>query len=108
LTSRNGQDRRGAARARMHALAARVEQVSEVVVVSTGGMAVRLPEPLEIGTHHDFTVELDGTDLDVTAVVRNSRVDGDGFHEVGFEFVGLDPEQARRIEEFVAERQARS
>jgi hypothetical protein len=101
-------DRRGATRARMHALAASIEQVSDVVVLSTRGMAVRLHEPLEIGTHHDFTVELDGTELEVTAVVRNSRLDGGGFHEVGFEFLELGPEQARRIEEFVAERQART
>jgi c-di-GMP-binding flagellar brake protein YcgR len=107
LTGTNGQERRRAVRARIHELEASLEEPSEVLVLSTGGMAVRLPHAPEIGSRHEFTVELEGHTLEVVGVVRNVRLETDGFHEVGVEFMDMSAEQARRLEEFVTSRQPR-
>lgn len=107
MTERGNGDRRRALRARMHDVEAALETPSDVLVLSTGGMAIRMPAAAEVGSRHGFTIELAGTELNVAGVVRNVKDEGTGTFEVGVEFEGLAPDQSRRLEEFVRERKTR-
>ena len=94
-------------RARLHDIAASVEEPSDVVVLSATGMAIRLHRALPLATRHTFTIEIDGEAFDVDGIVRNTRSAGEGMEEVGVEFVDLTPDQASRVESFVLSRSTR-
>lgn len=91
--------------------------------ISTGGVRVCSPEPLQIGTEVDVSVELGGGQVvEAPAVVRHSRSFGvaggaprlaqqgerDGCpSQVGLQFLHLAPRAERQLAQFVARHQRR-
>ena len=91
--------------------------------ISTGGVRVCSPEPLQVGSEVDLSIELgEGQAVDVTSVVRHSRsypaAGGDpGLarlggrdgcpSQVGLQFLHLAPRVERQLAQFVARHQRR-
>jgi hypothetical protein len=79
---------------------------SHVLMLSLGGMTVRMPFAPQLGSVVSCALEIDGEPLRVQAVVRDSHAqDSDAEqarHVVGLEFVGLSGPARSRIEGYVA------
>lgn len=97
-------ERRAAERHRLPELTVAVQMFLDVLVISTGGLGVRMPAAPAVGSHHRLTIDIGGEALDVDAVVRNLHEEGAGTFEVGLEFVDLSPRAKRVIAAFVEER----
>lgn len=77
---------------------------SDVLLLSSGGMMIRLPFPLDAGSGHGFTLGVEQELIDVGGVVRNCERVDDGpvpFYRIGIEFQGLDDRQRAFLERFV-------
>ena len=81
---------------------------SHVLMLSVGGMTVRMPFAPQVGSVVSCAVEIDGEPLRVQAIVRDSNpqpADAEHpRHVVGLEFVGLSGPARTRIEGFVERR----
>jgi hypothetical protein len=101
-------ERRHAARVPASSLKAVLEvpRSSDVLLLSTSGMAVRLDFLPELGSEHRFTLRFPDRNLEVHGVIRNAEhLQGSaGEFRVGVEFVRLDEGAAAFLREFVAER----
>lgn len=101
-------ERRTATRVPATALKAVLEvpRSSDVLLLSTSGMAVRLDFLPDIGTEHRFTLRFPDRNLEVRGIVRNAEhLPGSaGEFRVGVEFVGLSEDAAAFLRDFVAER----
>lgn len=77
---------------------------SDVLLLSAGGMMIRLPFPLEVGSGHGFTLGVEQELIDVAGVVRDCA-SGEGgeipCYRIGIEFQGLDERQRAYLERFV-------
>jgi c-di-GMP-binding flagellar brake protein YcgR len=73
--------------------------------LSLGGALLVLAAPLEVGAIHDFALDLDPRRIWVQAEVRHvfPAPRGAGFH-VGVEFVGVDPQDVKLLQEYLAGR----
>jgi c-di-GMP-binding flagellar brake protein YcgR len=87
---------------------ARAEVTVRFLDLSTGGALLILPAPLVVGAIHDFALELEGNRISVQAEIRHVRAAdrGPGF-QVGVQFVGVDPQDEKVLEEYVAARRSR-
>jgi c-di-GMP-binding flagellar brake protein YcgR len=76
--------------------------------LSMGGALLILPAPLVVGAIHDFALDLGSERIWVQAEIRHVRPAdrGPGFH-VGVQFVGVDPQDEKVLQEFVDARRAR-
>lgn len=85
-----------------------VPRPSDVLLLSTSGMAVRLDFLPEIGSEHRFTLRFPDRIVEVRGVVRNgAHLPGSaGEFRVGVEFLALSEEVSAFLEEFVTERLA--
>ena len=101
-------ERRAARRVPVGQLRAELEvpRSSDVLLLSTSGMAVRLDFMPEMGSRHRFTLRFPDRNVDVQGIVRNGEhLPGSaGEFRVGVEFVDLSEETAAFIRDFVAER----
>jgi hypothetical protein len=81
---------------------------SHVLMLSLGGMTVRMPFAPQVGSVVSCALELEGERLRVQAIVRDSKAqEGDAehpLHVVGLEFVGLAAPAHARIEAYVSQR----
>lgn len=72
--------------------------------ISLGGALLDLATSLEVGTIHDFALQLDGEVVWVQAEVRRcQQVRQEGFH-VGVEFIGIHPHDEDRLRAYVDQR----
>jgi c-di-GMP-binding flagellar brake protein YcgR len=73
--------------------------------LSLGGALLVLATSLEEGAIHDFALELSGHTVWVQGEVRRCLPAdrGAGYH-VGVEFVGIDPQDRKLLQEFLAHR----
>ena len=103
-----GPERRAAKRVPAGQIQAQLDvpRPSDVLLLSTSGMAVRLDFLPEIGSEHRFTLRFPDRNLELHGIIRNAEhLPGSaGEYRVGVEFTGLEPGTARFLEEFVAER----
>ena len=77
---------------------------TRVLDLSQGGGRFLLDAPLEVGAIHDFGLDLAGQTLWVQAEVRRCAPASPGpGHEIGVAFVGIDPQEAKRLQEFLAD-----
>ena len=83
-----------------------VPRPSDVLLLSTSGMAVRLDFLPEIGSEHRFTLRFPDRNMEVNGIIRNAEhfPGSAGEYRVGVEFIRLTPEIAKFIAGFVAER----
>lgn len=78
---------------------------TDIVQISIGGMTVKSPMPLEIGSEHRFTLGIDGERLEVSGVVRHcepvSAEEAPSAYRVGVEYGKLSGRQEEVLEDFV-------
>lgn len=81
---------------------------SSVLMLSLGGMMVRMPFAPQIGSVVSCSLEIDGQPVRVEAIVRDAnRETGEvesSRHVVGLEFLGLSVPARTRIEAYIARR----
>jgi hypothetical protein len=83
-----------------------VPRTSDVLLLSTSGMAVKLDFMPEMGSRHRFTLRFPDRNLEVHGIIRNGEhhPGSAGEFRVGVEFVDLSEETAAFLRAFVAER----
>jgi c-di-GMP-binding flagellar brake protein YcgR len=71
--------------------------------LSLGGGLLVVLTPFEVGSIHDFALDLAGESFWAQCEIRHCRrADrGPGYH-VGVQFVGIDPQDERRLREYLA------
>ena len=79
---------------------ARAQVPARLIDLSLGGALLGLDTAFEIGSIHDFILHLGGEAMWVQAEVKRCRAGAFGF-EVGVEFVGIDPHDRERLQEFL-------
>ena len=83
---------------------ARAQVPARLLDLSLGGALLDLATALEVGAVHDFSLQLDGETLWVQGEVRRCRqVRPDGC-EVGVQFIGIHPQDERRLRAYVDHR----
>lgn len=84
---------------------ARGEVPARCLDLSLGGALLILTTALEVEAIHDFALDLDGETLWVQGEVRRcERAPRGGGYQVGIQFIGIDPQDERRLREFVGQR----
>ena len=82
-----------------------MDLTSDILYLSSGGMMIRLPFPLEVGSTHGFTLTVEGEVIEASGIVRNCEsIPGSGaspHFRVGVEFQGLGDPPRRHLEAFV-------
>jgi c-di-GMP-binding flagellar brake protein YcgR len=79
---------------------ARAQVEARVLDLSLGGALLHVATALEVGTISDFAVPLDGGSMWVQAEVKRCTAAGGGY-EIGLEFVGMHPQDQRRLREYL-------
>ena len=83
---------------------ARAQVAARLIDLSLGGALLELAACLDVGAIHDFALQLDGETVWVQAEVRHChQVRPDGF-QVGVEFIGIHPQDERRLKAYVEQR----
>lgn len=68
--------------------------------LSESGALLQVPTPLEIGIVYDLAIDIGGETVWVQADVRRTKL-VDGVHQIGVEFVGVDPHDLEKLRELV-------
>ncbi len=78
---------------------------THVVQISPGGMMAELEVPVAVGSEYDFTLSMEGEELDLRGVVRNCEpktpADTATPYRVGIEFRSVDQKQKDILTRFV-------
>jgi hypothetical protein len=82
---------------------ARVQLEARVLDVSLGGARLQVAAPFGVGTIADFAIPLDGHVMWVQAEVKRCEPLA-GAYEVALEFVGVHPDDQRRLREYLERR----
>lgn len=82
---------------------ARAQVSARFLDLSQGGALLVLDATLEVGAIHDFAIEIGGEPLWFQGEVRRcSRAPRGSGYEVGVEFVGIDPQDEKRLRAYLA------
>jgi hypothetical protein len=79
---------------------ARAEVEASLIDLSLGGALLQLRAPLEVGSIHDFRLDLFGQPLWVQAEVRRCQA-ASGAYEVAVQFVGVHPQDEARLRDYL-------
>jgi hypothetical protein len=79
---------------------ARVQLEARVLDVSLGGARLEVAARFAVGTIGDFAIPLDGQVMWVQAEVKRCEPAAGGY-EVALEFVGVHPDDQRRLREYL-------
>ena len=86
---------------------ARGQIPARLIDLSVGGALLHLSMPLEIGAIHDFALQIEGHTVWVQGEVKRSEAAATGSgHQIGVEFIGIDPSDQRRLQSYLASRRA--
>ena len=86
---------------------ARGQIPARLVDLSVGGALLHLSMPLEIGAIHDFSLQIEGHTLWVQGEVKRCEPGAaPPGHQVGVEFIGIDPGDERRLQSYLASRRS--
>jgi len=86
---------------------ARGQIPARLLDLSEGGALLHLSMPLEMGAIHDFALQIEGHTVWVQAEVRRCEPAPAGpGHQVGVEFLGIDPGDQRRLQSYLAGRRS--
>lgn len=80
---------------------ARAQVEARVLDLSLGGALLQVATAFEVGTISDFAVPLEGGSIWVQAEVKRCTPAAGGY-EIGLEFVGMHPQDQRRLREYLA------
>jgi hypothetical protein len=80
---------------------ARAQVEARVLDLSLGGALLHVATAFEVGTISDFAVPLDVGSVWVQAEVKRCTA-AHGGYEIGLEFVGMHPQDHRRLVEYLA------
>jgi c-di-GMP-binding flagellar brake protein YcgR len=83
---------------------ARGQIAARLVDLSEGGALLHLALPLEIGAIHDFALQIDGHTVWVQGEVKRSAPAAGAGHQIGVEFIGIDPGDQRRLQAYLSAR----
>lgn len=84
---------------------ARVQVSARLLDLSEGGALLVQVARLEVGTIHDFALDLGGDTLWVQGEVRHCRLaERGGGYQIGIQFVGVDPHDERRLRDYLTRR----
>jgi c-di-GMP-binding flagellar brake protein YcgR len=85
--------------------ALRAQLPVRVLDLSLGGGLLVSPVPFEVGAIHDFAIEVGGDAFWAQCEIRHCREAdrGPGYH-VGVQFVGIDPQDERRLRDYLSHR----
>lgn len=82
---------------------ARAQVAARFLDLSLGGALLVLGTSLKPGAIHDFALDLGGEPLWVQAEVRHCHpADRGAGYVVGVQFVGIDPQDERRLSSYLA------
>jgi c-di-GMP-binding flagellar brake protein YcgR len=82
---------------------ARGQVPARLLDLSEGGALLVQAAPLEVGTIHDFALDLGGDALWVQGEVRHCRpAERGGGYQIGIQFVGVDPHDERRLRDYLS------
>jgi hypothetical protein len=79
----------------------RAEIPARFIDLSEGGALLEIAAPLEVGTIHDFALEIEGQTIWVQAEVKHTLSSPSGGYRVGVHFVGLDPQDEQRLRAYL-------
>jgi len=79
---------------------ARAQVEARVLDLSLGGALLHVATAFEVGMISDFAVPLEGGSMWVQAEVKRCTPAGGGY-EIGLEFVGMHPQDQRRLREYL-------
>lgn len=83
----------------------RAQVPARLLDLSLGGALFVIATTLKVGAIHDFALDLDGRTVWVQAEVRHCRASRDGSgHQVGVQFVGVDPQDERLLRAYLESR----
>jgi len=78
---------------------------THVIQISPGGMMAELEVPVTVGSEYEFTLSMEGEELDLRGVVRNCEPKTPGGtatpYRVGIEFRSVDQKQKDILTRFV-------
>ena len=80
---------------------ARAQVEAHVLDLSLGGALLRVATAFEVGAIGDFAVPLDAGTVWVQAEVKRCTP-VDGGYEIGLEFVGMHPQDQRRLADYLS------
>jgi c-di-GMP-binding flagellar brake protein YcgR len=84
---------------------ARGQISARLIDLSVGGALLHLSMPLELGAIHDFALQIEGQTVWVQGEVKRSEPAASGpGHQIGVEFIGIDPADQRRLQSYLATR----
>ena len=82
-----------------------IDLETHVLQISPNGMMAELEVPVNVGSEYEFTLSVDGEDLDLKGVVRNCEPkepeDTATLYRVGIEFRGIEGRQQNILARFV-------
>jgi hypothetical protein len=79
---------------------ARAQVEARVLDLSLGGALLHVATAFQVGAISDFAVPLDGEAVWVQAEVKRCTPAAGGY-EIGLEFVGMHPQDQRRLREYL-------
>lgn len=86
---------------------ARGQIPARLIDLSVGGALLHLSMPLEIGAIHDFALQIEGHTVWVQGEVKRCEPAAAGpGHQLGVEFIGIDPSDQRLLQSYLAARRA--
>jgi hypothetical protein len=86
---------------------ARAQVPARLMNLSVGGALLHLSLPLEPGAIHDFALQIEGHTVWVQGEVRRCAPSPGGTgHQVGVEFIGIDPGDRRVLQGYLSRSRA--
>ena len=85
---------------------ARGQIPARLIDMSVGGALLQLSMPLEIGAIHDFALQIDGQTVWVQGEVKRCAPAAGSGHQLGIEFIGIDPGDERLLQAYLSSRRA--
>ncbi|HUG37912.1 MAG TPA: PilZ domain-containing protein [Candidatus Limnocylindrales bacterium] len=86
---------------------ARGQIQARLIDLSVGGALLQLFMPLGAGAIHDFALQIDGRTVWVQGEVKRCEpAPGGPGHQVGVEFIGIDPGDQQLLQVYLASRRS--
>jgi hypothetical protein len=80
---------------------ARGQIPARLLDLSVGGALLHLSMPLPIGAIHDFALQIEGHTVWVQGEVKRCEPAPGSGHQLGIEFIGIDPGDQRLLESYL-------
>ena len=85
-----------------------IDLETNVLQLSPGGMMIEVRMPVDVGSEHAFTLNIEGEDLDLVGIVRNCEAsmpgDATTSYRIGIQFRDVDKKKQAVLTRFVESR----